>query len=283
MSEREAAGKDMRQWRQSLRDYVFPKIGNLPVSAIDTALVIGVLQPIWSVVPETASRVRGRIEAVLGWATVNGLREGDNPARWKNHLDKRFDGRDKRGQHAAMPYKELPAWLAGLRGEPGVVARPLEFLVLTAARFGEAAGARWREIDFEARVWTVPPERMKARREHRVPLSDAAIACLGDPGKPDALVFAGRFGGRPSQPQLLERCNPYTMHGMRSTFRVWAGDAGFQPDVIEHALAHQVGSAAERAYSRGDLFERRRVLMDAWSRFALGEDEAEVVRLRPAG
>ncbi len=282
--------KHAQQWENTLRDYAYPVLGRLPVHEIDTGLVLKVLEPIWTAKPETASRLRGRIEAVLAWATVRGYREGDNPARWRNHLDKLLPqrGRVAKIKHfPALPYRRMGAFMAELRAQSGMAARALEFAILTAARSGEVRGARWQEIDWEGRRWIVPAERMKAGREHHVPLSDAALALLQALPRLAGceLIFPSPKGGMLSDMALtavVRRMNapearwvdasgePITVHGFRATFRDWAGEqTGFARDVIEHALAHRIADKAEAAYQRGTLFDKRRRLMEAWSSYCL--------------
>jgi integrase len=295
--------KHRQQWESTLATYVYPTLGELPVSAIDTGLVVQVLDPIWTDKPETASRVRGRIEAVLDAATVRGFRQGPNPAQWKGNLAHVLPAPAKVRKvehHAALPFDEMPAFLAALQTRNGMAARALEFTALTAARTGEALGARWAEIDLEAKVWAVPAARMKAGREHRVPLSDAALAVLGEvqplaqqrDGRPDpaAPVFPGLRRALPmsnmTMLMLLRRMkrDDLTAHGFRSTFSDWAAERTTYPrEVVEMALAHAVGNKVEAAYRRGDLFEKRRQLMEAWAQFCSGtETTAEIVPLMPA-
>ena len=232
----------------------------------------------WTRAPETASRLRGRIEQILDAAKARGFigRNEANPARWRGHLDKLLPKRAKltRGHHSAMPYGELPAFVASLREHPTTAARALEFCILTAARSGEALAARWEEIDFAGKVWTVPPARTKAAREHRVPLSDRALAILAEmkAGRAGDYVFSGRRPGRPLSgmafEMLLRRIkSPCTAHGFRSSFRDWCGnETHFPRELAEHALAHVIGDKAEQAYRRSDALARRRELMDAWAR-----------------
>jgi integrase len=271
--------KHRDQWSNTLRCYVEPVFGPLPVQAIDTALVLKAIEPIWNEKPETASRVRGRIEAILDWATARGFRQGENPARWRGHLDKLLPKKSKVRRvehHAALPYPEIAIFIAELRQQAGVAARALEFAILTASRTGEVMGARWDEFDRSDRLWTVPAGRMKSGKEHRVPLSDAALAVLEDLHKlrHGDYVFEG---GRTSQPisnmamtmtlRRMER-GELTVHGFRSTFRDWAAErTGFPSEVAEMALAHTISDKVEAAYRRGDLFQKRRQLMDAWARF----------------
>lgn len=296
--------KHAAQWEATLGTYAEPIIGALPVQAIDTTLVMKVLEqevrvapdkpaaPLWRAKPETASRLRGRIESILDWARVRGYREGENPARWRGHLDKLLPARAKVRKvehHAALPYDELPDLMRSLRAQEGVAARALEFAILTAARTGEVIGARWSEIDVGEKLWTVPPDRMKAGKEHRVPLSARAAAILeqmkplgqlrDEQNEADGFVFPG---GKPGQPlsnmaflMLLRRMkrDDLTAHGFRSTFRDWAAErTNFPSEVAEMALAHTVSSKVEQAYRRGDLFERRRRMMTAWATFSSVEN-----------
>ena len=270
--------KSLTAWEGTLGAYVYPAFGDLPVQAIDTALVTKAIEPIWAEKPETAGRVRGRIEAILNWAAARDYRQGENPARWRGHLDKLLPKKSKVRRvehHAALPYVEIGAFLTDLRQQKGVAARALEFTILSAARTAEAIGARWDEFDRAERLWTVPAERMKAGKEHRVPLSDAALAILEDLQKSRRgdYVFPGDRVGRPisnmAMTMTLRRMKrtDLTVHGFRSSFRDWAAErTGFPAEVAEMALAHTVADAVERAYRRGDLFQKRRQLMDAWAR-----------------
>jgi integrase len=252
-------------------------INDLPVSEIDTALVLKVLKPIWREKPETAKRVRGRIEQVLAAAKVEGYRTGENPARWRGHLDKLLPQPAKLApvqHHKAIPYVELPAFMAELRGRPGISARALEFTILNVARTSEAIGAKWEEFDLREKVWTIPATRMKAGDEHRVPLSDRATRILASLPRDAEFVFPGGRKGKPlSNMAMLElmremRGKGATVHGLRSTFRDWAGDRTNYPrEVAEAALAHAVGDKTERAYRRGDALERRRRLMADWAAY----------------
>jgi len=270
--------KHAAQWRSTLATYAYPVIGDLAVDQVELQHVIDVLtrDDLWMTRTETASRLRGRIEAVLGWATVSGYRGGDNPARWKGHLDKALPAPRKiqsRTHFAALPYTDLPDFMAKLRQREGTAARALEFAILTAARSGEVRGATWGEIDLDAGIWTIPGERMKAGKEHRVPLSDAALGVLRaqGPKAPDAIVFPAPKGGALSDMTLtavLRRMKvDATVHGFRSTFRDWAADqTSFPREVAEQALAHTL-QGVEAAYRRSDLFEKRRNLMDAWASY----------------
>jgi integrase len=284
-----------RQWPSTLETYVYPVFGSLPVQAVDVGLVMKAIEPIWNAKPETASRVRGRIESVLDWATVRKYRQGENPARWRGHLESLLPGKSKVRRvehHAALPYAELPELMTELRQQDGIGAKALEFAILTAGRTGEVIGAKSSEIDLGARLWVVPPMRMKSGREHRVPLSRPALAILDAMRKicQGNCVFAGGRAGRPlSNMALLMTLRrmgrgDLTAHGFRSTFSDWAAEkTSFPSEVREMALAHVVGDKVEAAYRRGDLFDKRRDLMDAWARFAGGEEGASVVPLRRAG
>lgn len=267
-------------------------INDLPVSAIDTALVLKVLEPLWQKTPESASRIRGRIESVLAWATVRGHRTGDNPARWANHLDQILPARNKVApieHHAAIPYKDLPAFMGELRAKPGVSARALEFCVLTATRTGEVIGAKWSEVDLDTKLWTVPAERMKGGKAHRIPLSDRPLSILAKLPREGEYVFAGARQGKPlSNMAMLElirgmRGKGATVHGFRSSFRDWASETTAYPnEMLEIALAHVVGNKAEAAYRRGDQMEKRRRLMQDWAAYCerAPVDGAKVIPIR---
>jgi integrase len=292
--------KHRQQWRNTLATYVYPVLGGLPVAAIDVGLVVQVLDPIWSEKPETASRVRGRIEAVLDAATVRGFRQGSNPAQWKGNLAHILPARArvrKVAHHAALSFDDMPSFLSGLRTRQGMAPRALEFAIFTAARTGEVLGATWGEIDIENRVWVVPAERMKRGREHRVPLSEAAFAVLEQVQplalrrdvKPDpaAPVFPGPRRALPmsnmTMLMLLRRMkrNDLTAHGFRSTFSDWAAERTAYPrEVVEMALAHAVENKVEAAYRRGDLFDKRRRLMTDWAHFCEAPPAGDVVLLR---
>jgi integrase len=291
--------KHKYHWSATLNTYAYPLIGGLPVQSMDTGLVLKVLEPIWTTKPETASRVRQRIENVLDFAKVRGYRDGENPARWRGHLDKLLPARSKvrRVEHlAALPYAALPPFLANLRRREAAAARALEFLILTAARTGEVIGARWNEIDLVDKTWTVPAARMKAHREHRVPLSPRALAILQEmqPARltddRNAYVFLGPRPGKPLSNMaflmLLRRMglDDLTVHGFRATFKTWASErTSFQNEIVEAALAHVIGDKVEQAYRRGDMFEKRRRLMYAWADYC-GKPAAtdQVVFLRSA-
>jgi integrase len=272
--------KHVKQWQQTLEAYVFPTIGSLPVAAIDVALVTKVLDPIWMAMPQTASRIRGRIEAVLDWAKARKYRQGDNPARWKGHLEFLLPKTSKLARverHAALPYLEIGDFMAALQRKSGVDVRALEFTILTAARTGEVREATWDELnDLAEKTWTISAERMKGDREHRVPLSDRALAILDEMRaiRQGSLVFPGAKFRRPLSHQAMLRVlaamgrDDLTVHGFRSTFRDWAAErTNFPREVCEAALAHAVESKVEAAYRRGDLFEKRRQLMAAWARY----------------
>jgi integrase len=271
-------GKHAAQWGSTLTAYAYPAVGSLPVHMIDTGLVLKALEPIWTAKPETASRVRGRIEAVLDWAASRGHRHGDNPARWRGHLKNLLPRRSKVEavtHHAALPYAEVGRFMAALRRQEGVAAKALSFTILTAARTGEVIGARWNEFDIEAGVWTVPGSRMKSGREHRVPLSKAALSILRSmEGVSEDYVFPGGRRGRGLSNMallaVLKRMahSNVTTHGFRSSFRDWCAEqTNFPREVAEMALAHTVGDKVEAAYRRGDLFQKRRALAEAWAAY----------------
>lgn len=272
--------KHADQWRNTLAAYAYPLLGALPVQGIDTGLVMKVLEPVWITKTETASRLRGRIEAILDWAAARKYRQGENPARWKGHLDKLLPARSKVQKvihHPALAYDEMGEFMAALRGQNSVGARGLEFQILCATRTGEAIGARWDEIDLTKQVWTIPAERMKSGREHRVPLSSAALTVLESMAKvrqEGGWVFPGARVGKPLSNmaflQLLKRMkrDDLTAHGFRSTFRDWAAErTAYSREVAEMALAHIVADKVEAAYRRGDLFEKRARLMQDWADF----------------
>jgi integrase len=273
--------KHRAQWTMTLTRYCAP-IRDMPVTDVDTEAVLSVLKPLWMRAPETGSRLRGRIEAVLDAARARSFigRNEANPARWRGHLDKLLPKRAKltRGHHAAMPYTDVPAFVTGLRQRSAIAARALEFCILTAARSSEVLAVRWDEIDLDQKVWTVPPARTKAAREHRVPLSESAVAILREMGsvRSGDFIFPGQRPGRPLSGTafelLLRRAkSPYTAHGFRSSFRDWAGnETHFPRELAEHALAHVIGDKAEQAYRRSDALSRRRELMDAWARHCEG-------------
>lgn len=267
--------KHRQQWRNTLKSYC-PIIWDMALSGITTDHLERILKPVWEAKPETASRLRGRIERVLDAARVKGLREGENPARWKGHLEAILPKPKKltRGHHKALPYADVGRFMKVLRKHQSLSAKALEFTILTAARTSETVNAKWCEFDFERNVWTVPNERMKAGREHRVPLTDSAIKALGNPRSPDDWVFPGTKKDRPLSTAAMDAVlgrmgvTNATVHGFRSTFRDWAGETSTHPrEVVEAALAHAVGDATERAYRRGDALEKRRELMSDWASF----------------
>jgi integrase len=269
--------KHAKDWPSSLNRYASPIIGNLSVAQIELAHVVSVLDPIWTTKTETATRVRGRIEAVLNWATVSGYRAGPNPAQWKGNLDAVLGkpGKLKNVKHyRAVAIKDTPGFLKDLRRREGISARALEFIILTVARSGEVRGATWGEIDFEAKIWTVPGSRMKAGRDHVVPLTDDALTLLKALPRHEGcdFVFASPRLGQLSDMSIsavMRRMEVDAVpHGFRSTFRDWASEFTNHPhEVAEMALAHTISNAVERAYRRGDLLGKRRSLMDDWCRF----------------
>lgn len=272
--------KHAEQWPASLGTYAYPIIGSLAVADIGTAHIVRILEPIWTKKTETANRVRGRIEAVLDWAKARQYRDGDNPARWKGHLDNLMPRKTQLRQvrhQPAMGFAELPAFMADLRQRQAISARALEFTILCAVRTGEAINAQWDEIDLGAKVWTIPASRTKSAREHRVPLSDRAISILRTipREKNSVFVFAGSRTRKPlsnmAMLQLLrgtDGCEGLTVHGFRSSFRDWAGEQTSYPrEVAEAALGHVLNDKTEAAYRRGDALEKRRRLMEAWSRY----------------
>lgn len=282
--------KHRQQWYNTLASYVYPIIGDAAVGQVDTKEVLQIIEPIWRTKPETANRVRGRIEAVLDAARVRGYRTGDNPARWRGHLAQILPARGhlSRGHHKALPYAEMGAFMAKLQERDGMAALALEFTILTAARTNEALGATWAEFDLERAVWTIPANRMKAAREHRVPLSTGALDVLRRAkGLGGHSVFTGQRGGQLSgmaMAMLLRRMGfEVTVHGFRSAFRDWAAETTAHPhDVCEAALAHAVGSKTVAAYKRGKLFEKRRRLMDDWAQYCdtIQQDDTCIVPIR---
>jgi integrase len=285
-----SSAKSRAAWVSTFKNYVYPKIGALPVADIDTAVVLGILEPLWSRAPTTASRVRGRIETVLGWAGVRGYRSTENPARWSGHLEHILPSPNNGTEHlASLPYQRMGSFMAELRAAPGIAARALEFTILTACRTAEVRGALWDEIAGE--LWTVPAKRMKAGKEHKVPLSDRALAILGELPREDALVFpsvrAGKGLGNHALLRVLERLkyDGVTTHGFRATFRTWAAECtGFEREVAEMALAHTIPSAVERSYKRTTLLDRRRLMMQMWSDFCAGHEvSGDVVPIRRSG
>lgn len=279
--------KHAAQWRSTMGDEKIPALRRLPIDQIGTDDVLSVLSPMWLSTPETASRIRGRIERVLDSATAKGLRTGENPARWRGHLKMLLPKQQAftRGHHLALPWKELPAFMGRLRRLESVSALALEWTILTAVRTNESARAPRSEIDREAKVWTIPGERMKAGKPHTVPLCNRCLEIFDEIGELEsAWLFPGPSNVKPLSLAAMAECLksfdvPATVHGFRSTFRDWAGDAtSFPRDVVEMALAHTVGDQTERAYRRGSALERRRELMSMWERY-LSNDGANVVPL----
>ena len=283
--------KHGQQWQNTLTQYAYPVMGPLLVRDVDLPHVLAVLEPIWRTKTETASRLRSRIELVLDWATARNYRDGLNPARWRGHLDKILPKPSKVAKvehHPAVPVGEVGAFMVRLRAADGMGARALEFAILTAARSGEVRGATWAEIDLEAKVWTVPADRMKAGKEHRVPLSDAALSVLKALPRVagSEFVFPAQRGGMLSDMTLtavMRRMGLEAVpHGFRSTFRDWAGERTNYPrETAEMCLAHVIGSQVEAAYRRGDLFEKRRLLMADWAKFlqltpAVADNEIDI-------
>ncbi len=284
--------KHRQQWSNTLERYVYPVLGGLSVADVEVAHIHKVLEPIWMEKTETASRIRSRMELVLDWAGARGSRQGDNPARWRGHLDKLLPRRSKTARtvhHKALPAKDLPAFMARLRSVEGQGARAREFVILTCARSGEARGATWSEIDLVEKTWTVPAHRMKAGREHRVPLSAPAMRLLTALPRiaGSDLVFPSRKGTALSNMTLsavLRRMDVDAVpHGFRSTFRDWAAESTAYPsEVAEKALAHAIASKTQAAYRRGDLLEKRRPLAEAWGRLCSETpvNQGQVVRIR---
>ena len=284
--------KHRQQWRNTLASYVYPVMGELPVADIGTAHVLKILEPIWQDKPETASRIRGRIETVLDAAKARGYREGENPARWRGHIAQILPARSRltRGHHKAMPYEAIPAFMASLREREAMAALALEFVILTATRTSEVLGATWAEVDLDKANWTVPASRMKASKEHRIPLSPRAVEIL-EAVKPlgKASVFPADKGGKLStmaMSMLLRRMKlDCTVHGFRSGFRDWSAECtGYAHEVCEMALAHVIGNKSEAAYRRGDLFDKRRRLMSDWATYCAsdGAADAKVLPIRGA-
>ena len=283
------------QWSNTLNTYASPVFGHLPVAEINTGLIVKCLAPIWENKTETASRLRGRIESVLGWATTSGYRTGENPARWKGHLQNllaKISKASRTKNHPSLPWQRIGAFMSALREREGVGARAVEFAILTACRSGEVRGAQWGEFDTTGKVWTIPAERMKAKREHQVPLSDAALTLLAlmPRGSDDDVVFSGTKGQSLSDMSLtavIRRMNGdgkhiwtdgngeyVTVHGFRSSFRMWvAENTNYPREVAEHALAHRLPDAVERAYQRGSQFAKRTALMAEWSGYCTGANQ----------
>ena len=278
------------QWQRSL-DLASEAFGDLNVAEIDVPMVIKFLTPLWRKTPETGSRIRGRVEKVLDWAKVHQFRDGENPARWRSHLEHVF-ATAKGGNYAAMPFAEVPSFMTRLRERESISARALELLILTAARSGEVRGATWSEIDLDKKLWTIPGSRMKAGREHTVPLSKPAVGLLKSLPRVGGYVFPGAVEGKPfSDMALMEQLRGldgrgFKVHGFRSSFRDWAGEhTNFDREVIEHALAHQLPDATERAYRRATALKKRELLMQAWAGYCGSRVEdlvatSNVTRLR---
>jgi integrase len=282
--------KHAAQWRMTLQVYAAP-LRRLPVDKITTDDVLSVLKPLWNDKAETASRLRGRIERVLDAAKAQGLRSGENPARWRGHLDQLLPKRQRltRGHHAAMDYAGVPAFMTDLQARQAIAGQALEFAILTAARSGEVLGARWEEFNLERAVWTIPAARMKAGREHRVPLSGRAlkIAKALHEARSSDFVFPGQKPGKPLSVMALEmvlrrmKIDGVTAHGFRSAFRDWAAECtSFTHEVCEAALAHAIENKVEAAYRRGDLFEKRRKLMEAWVSYCATPKSGKIVEFR---
>jgi integrase len=285
--------KHVQQWKNTLTTYAYPVIGNLPVQGVDTGLVMKVLEPIWVSKSETASRVRGRIEVILDWAKVRAYRMGENPARWKGHLNTLLPSKSKVRRvrhHAALPYNQLGAFMVELRKREGFGALGLELTILTAARTGEIINATWDEIDLDDRLWTIPAERMKTGKKHRVPLSNPAITVLNKLriAKMSGFILPGKTKVHPLSNmaflQTLKRMKRpnLTTHGFRSTFRDWAAErTAFPHEVAEMALAHAVGNKVEAAYRRGDMFEKRKRIMEDWADYCgAAKNDDNVVAIR---
>jgi integrase len=290
--------KHASQWTTTLATYASPVFGHLPVAEIDTGLVVKCLASIWETKTETATRLRGRIESVLGWATTSGYRTGENPARWKGHLDNLLATISKSSRtkhHPSLPWHQMGKFIVALKAREGMSARAVEMAILTACRSGEVRGAEWSEFDLTGKIWTIPAERMKARREHQVPLSEAALKLLKSLPQENELVFPGTKGQLLSDMSLtavIRRINdgakpiwvdsngvPITVHGFRSTFRMWAAETTAYPrEVAEHALAHQLPDAVERAYQRGTQFAKRVALMADWGKYCTTKQSKAVVK-----
>lgn len=280
--------KHAEQWESTLKAYAEPVIGKLAVKDVDTGLVLRVLEPIWVKKPETANRLRGRLERILDYGRVRGYRSGENPARWRGHLDKLLPAalnRKNRKHHAALPYDQIGAFIEELCAQEGTAARALEFTILTGTRTQEVIGAKPEEIDLKKALWTIPAERMKAGKEHRVPLSARAIEII-EAQAPSTYLFRGRKDDTPlsnmAMLELLRRMGreDLTVHGFRSTFRDWAAECtGYPREVCEMALAHAISDEVEAAYRRGDLFEKRRRLMLDWAKYCERKKDAQIVPL----
>ncbi len=271
--------KHAQQWTNTLTQYAYPVFGDIPASEIDEALILNALTPIWNTKTETAKRVRGRIESVLDWATFNKFREGENPARWKGHLEHSLAKPSKVSKvkhHAAMPYRDLPGFMKELKGRSGMGAKALELLILTGCRSGEVRGAIWGELDLDSKLWVIPAQRMKMQQEHRVPLSDAAVGLLAAlPRIEDTdLVFPSSKPRTPLSDMtlsaVLRRCGgeDFTVHGFRSCFRDWLAEKTNYPnEACELALAHSISNKVEAAYRRGDMLDKRFLMMNEWANY----------------
>lgn len=281
--------KHRQQWKNTLTTYVYPVIGELPVAEVGTAHILQILEPIWKAKAETASRIRGRVETILDAAKARGYREGENPARWRGHIAQILPARSRltRGHHKAMPYEAIPVFVGALHTREAVAALALEFTILTAARTGEVIGAKWDEVDLDKAIWTIPASRMKAGKEHRVPLSPRAVEILGSTqGLGKEWLFPAAGGGKLSgmaMAMLLRRMKvDVTVHGFRSGFRDWCAECtGYAHEVAEMALAHTIDNKVERAYRRGDLFDKRRRLMDEWAEFCANGVSAAGDNVKP--
>lgn len=284
--------KHRAQWHSTLAAYAYPVTNALPVAMIDTTIVRKIIEPIWQTKPETASRIRQRVEAVLDWATAAGLRSGDNPARWKGHLDKLLPaiGKVRSVRHyPALPYAEMPAFMGELRDRDSISARALELTILCTLRTGEVIHAKWGEINEGEKLWTIPGDRMKAKKEHRVPLSDRALEILKSLPREQGsdFLFPGARAGAPlsnmAMLELMRGMRPgYVPHGFRSTFRDWAAErTGYPNHVVEMALAHAIESKVEAAYRRGELLEKRRRLMADWAKYCAAKPAATSGKVTP--
>jgi integrase len=278
--------KHARQWTATLAAYAYPEIGALPVAAIDTGMIVRVLQPIWRTKPETAGRVRGRIETILDYAKALGYRSGENPAAWKGNLAHTLPRRSKVAEvehHASLPYADLPAFMRDLRARAGIAARCLEWTILTACRTGEAIGATWQEIDEEACLWTIPGGRMKAGRDHKVPLAGSAMTLLAGLNRDRAKLFGCSNMAMAMTLRRMGR-GDLTVHGFRSTFATWCKDIGVAAELREMALAHAEGDKVAAAYTSGaEVLDRRRELAERWARYCCeGTERGRVVALRPS-
>lgn len=283
--------KHIAQWETTLGDDYCRAIRPKPLNEIDTEAVLAVLQPIWTKTPETASRLRGRIENILDAARAKGYRDGPNPATWRGHLKTLLPARQKltRGHHAALPYDHLPAFMAALRVRQSLAAQALELCILTATRTSEVLAAEWSEFDLDKKVWTIPAQRMKAGHAHRIPLTERALDILKSLPRVGPHVFPGNAKGKPLSSMAMSmqlrrmKREDITVHGFRSTFRDWASEqTSFPHETCEHALAHRISDRAEAAYRRGDQFEKRRKLMEAWAAWCDAKAGDNVVALNAA-